>query len=248
MKRMVFSAAGLVVLAGGISAQAAVLGGTFATDGNGANAVVSLSSISFSPATNNLQVTASTFTYNSGTLAVGTLGTISSITTSVPISSFMTFNGTPLNFTLTGLGPGDTTDPHNCSSATSVGASCSLILPGGVVSPIVLTFSSGGTNVGLHVFGTVTDGTQTANWQGDLTTSLTGPLTTPLVPSFFSATSHPLDIFNYFVANPTGAITSSNQGTFSATLAPVPEPATLGMGLAGLLLTAIGMVSRRRRS
>jgi len=228
------------------SAQAAILGGTFATDGNGANAIVSLSNIQFSPTTNNLKVTSSTFTYNSGSLTVGTIGTIGTLSFPLPDLNFIGFNGTPLNFTLTGVGPGDTLDPHNCSNATSTGQSCSLLLPGNVVSPIVLTWSSGGTNVGLHIFGTVTDGTQTATWQGDLTTSLTGALQPPLVSSFFSSTSHPQDVFAYFNANPNGNITSSNQGTFSATM--VPEPGTLSMGLGGLGMTLFGMWLRRRRS
>ena len=64
---------------------------------------------------------------------------------------------------------------------------------------------------------------------------------TPVNPSFFSATSHPQDLFNYFQANPTGTVTTSFSGTFSVsgTVSTTPEPATLG--LAGFALTLLGI-------
>ncbi len=237
----------LLLVLGALSAQAATLGGNFSADGNGANAIVSLSNIIFSPSTNNWRVTSSSFTYTSGSLNVGDIGTLKNLQFPLPIDQWMTFNGKPLDFVLTGVGPGDTTDPNNCSTATSAGKSCSLLLAGGLgVSPVVLTWTAGGTSVSLHVFGTVTDGTQTAAWQADLNTTLTGPLNSVTNPSFNSATSHPIDLFNFFTANPNGTVTSSYSGTVSAQVSAIPEPASLGLVGSALLLA--GVVLRRRRA
>src|SRR5262249_45824611 len=146
---------GMTILLAACTAHATVIG-NFATDGNGTTVTVSLTSLVFGP-TPNLRVASSSLTYDGATpLPVGDTGTIANIGAVPPsINMFMTFAGTPLNFILDGLGPGDLTDPHDCSTATSNGKSCSLLLPGGVVSPVVLTFDNNGTDATLNVFGRV---------------------------------------------------------------------------------------------
>ena len=64
-------AAGIITA---MAAHATVVGG-FATDGNGTNATLTTTGLTFGSAPN-LQVTSSNLTYAGGSLAVGTLGTI----------------------------------------------------------------------------------------------------------------------------------------------------------------------------
>jgi hypothetical protein len=154
----------------------------------------------------------------------------------------MTFNGTPqsdLHFTLVGLGPGDLTDPHNCSTAISNGESCSLLLPGNIVSPVILTFDNGGTDATINMFGTVTDSTgNVSNWTGHIGATLTANLNLITSPAGGAVEPTPVNIFNYFNSNPNGAIVTSWSGTFVATA--VPEPGTtMSMGLGLVLLSLV---------
>jgi len=226
-----------------LAAHATVIG-NFATDGNGTTVTVSLTSLMFGPSPN-LRVASSNLTYDGGSpLAVGTVGTIANIGTSFPIDFFMTFNSTPLDFTLTGVGPGDLTDAHDCSTATSNGRSCSLLLANGTVSPVVLTFDNNGTDATLNVFGTVTDGSGVvSSWTGHLGATLTAPLNAITAPPGSMVPPTPVNIFNYFQANPTGAIVTSHSDTFAVT---VPEPDTLITLSTGLGLTLLSLIRRRR--
>jgi hypothetical protein len=234
----------LVVTVAAFAAHATVIG-NFATDGNGTTVTVSLTSLSFGPSPN-LRVASSNLTYDGGTLLpVGDTGTIANIGTVFPIVSFMTFAGTPLNFTLLGVGPGDLTDPHDCSAATSNGKSCSILLAPGVVSPVVLTFDNGGTDATLNVFGTVTDGSGvTSNWQGHLGATLTANLNAITSPSGPAVPPTPINIAAYFASTPSGAIITSHSDTFAAT--PVPEPDTMISLGAGIGLTLLSRLRRRR--
>src|SRR5689334_5230557 len=175
-----------------VAAHAAV-SGSFAFDGNGTNVTVSLASLVFAGGFD-VKVTSSGLTYGAGIpLTAGTLGNVQNIGSSFPIDFFMTFNGTPLDFKLTGIGPGDLTDPHDCSAATSNGQSCSLLLnsppfPPGTVSPVILTYNNGTTDAVVHLNGTVTDGSGvTSFWTGQLSATLTAPLnqitTNPVGPN-----------------------------------------------------------------
>lgn len=227
---------GMTMLVAACTAHAVVMG-NFATDGNGTTVTVSLTSLIFGPAPN-LKVSSSGLTYDGGILLpVGDTGTIANIIGTAFPPVFMTFNATPLVFSLLGVGPGDLTDPHDCSTATSNGQSCSLLLAPGVVSPVVLTFDNNGTDATLNVFGTVTDGSGiTSNWSGHLGATLTAPLNLITTPAGGAVNPTPVNIFNYFNSNPTGAIVTSHSDTFFAT--PVPEPGTtMSMGL-GLVLAA----------
>jgi hypothetical protein len=242
-----FFALAIAALSSVSLASAAVMG-SFKTDGDGTDLTITLTSITFA-APPNLRVTSSTLTYDSGTpLVAGTLGTFSDAS-SLPVDPFMTFQGTPLDFTLLGFVPGDTTDPNDCSGAVTNGASCSILLAPGFVSPVVLTFLGGQTIASLGLFGTVTDGSGvTSDWTGSLSTTLNGDLSQYTSNPNASGAATPVNIAAYFMQNPGGAFTSSNSGTFSAAIiSPTPEPSTWALMFGGLLVGA-GVVSRRKRS
>lgn len=225
-----------------MAAHGAVVGG-FSTDGNGTTATVSATGLTFG-APPNLKVTSSTLTYAGGSLAVGTTGAIANIGMTFPIPNFMTFNGTPLNFTLTSIGPGSANT--DCSTANANGLSCSIPLGGGLVSPIILTYDNGATDAALHLAGTVTDGSgAVSSWTGTLGTTLTGDLSTYTNPSV-TGQATPANIALFFQNHPTGSITSSHSDTFNVQFSSVPEPSTLPLlALGGVL---VGLVARRRRT
>jgi len=216
--------------------------GTFTSDGNGTDTTITLTSISFGPSPN-IVVVNSTLTYDGGTLAVGTDGTIMAAS-SIPLDDFITFLGTDLDFTLTGLGPGDSSDPNNCSAATSVGKSCSILLAPGVVSPVVLTYiSSSQTVASLNLTGTVTDSSGVISaWSGTLQTTLTGDLSNYTGNPTVTGNATPQNIEAYFANHPGGDIMSSNSGSFTVTL--TPEPSTWALML-GSLLSGVALLRRK---
>jgi len=253
LKTLLFAPLAIAMLFAASNASAAVTGG-FGTDGTGVSAdtTLTLTSISFGP-NPNLTVTSSSLFYGVGSsipLAIGTLGDIADAS-SVPLDDFITFAGTPLDFTLTGLGPGSTNT--NCAGLSNFGT-CSIPLGGGFISPVVLELLNGTTVASLTVFGTVTDGTGvTSNWSGTLSASLTQPLNTgnpiltnPIDPLSGMEAPTPGDIEAYFAAVPTGSITSPHEDTFTVSLAPpIPEPSTWSLMLGGLL-TGAGALLRKR--
>jgi hypothetical protein len=221
------------------SAAHAIVTGSFAFDGNGTQVTVSLASLTFAGG-NDTKVTTTGLTYGAGILLpLGNLGNIQNIGSSFPIDFFMTENGTPLDFKLLGLGPGDLVDPHDCSTATSNGQSCSLLLnsppfPANTVSPVILTFNNNTTNAVVHMNGTVTDGSGiTSFWTGQLSATLTAPLDQITSnPQAGSVAPTPQNIAAYFAANPNGDVITSFSGTITASAVPEPDSAMLlGAGL-----------------
>jgi hypothetical protein len=163
-------------------------------------------------------------TYSGGTLGPNVTGTILDLTTStpLPVSGFMTFSSTPLNFTLNNLGPGSSN--LSCGTLT-IGNSCSVAAD----SPFILTLLAGNqTAVSLSAFGTVTDGAGVSNWSGAFTTQ---------VPNMT-----PAQIQTTFLTNPNAFINDTYSSGFVVTA--VPEPATLTLFGTGLL----AVVRKRRRS
>jgi hypothetical protein len=135
----------------------------------------------------------------------------------------------------------------NCATANANGLSCSVFAG----SPIILTYSSGNTFVGLAVNGKASD-----TGVGGLATgsSYMGGFSqfyTSLLPDGSAPT--PANIQHYFcptlVCQPSDftsgkSITSSQSGTFTATL--VPEPSTLLLGSIGFLAIIVGKLKYRR--
>jgi hypothetical protein len=244
-RKLLFAPLAIATLFAASNASASVTGG-FATDGTGTNAniTITLTGISFGP-NPNLQVTASTLTYGSGTLlAVNTLGDIANAdAASLPLDSFMTFAGTPLDFTLIGVGPGSSNT--DCAGLANFGT-CSIPLGPGVDSPVVLELSNNDTIASLTVFGTVTDGTGVKSvWSGTLSATLTQPLSAYTSPSAPNEPSTPGNIEAYFMANPQGSITTSHGDTFNATI--TPEPASWAL-LFGGLLTGVALIRKRAKA
>jgi len=252
-KNLLFAPLAVAILFAASNASAGVTGG-FGTDGTGSNGdtTLTLTSISFGPSTN-LLVTSSSLSYGVGSLIalpIGTLGDIANAS-ALPLDDFITFAGTPLDFTLTGLGPGSTNT--DCADLANF-QTCSIPLGGGFISPVVLELQNGTTVASLTVFGTVTDGTGvTSNWSGTLSASLTQDLnagnpvlTNPVDPLTGMEAPTPGNIEAYFAADPGGSITSPHEDTFSVVLpAAIPEPTTWSLMLGGLL-TGVGAILRKR--
>jgi hypothetical protein len=223
----------------GSTASAAVIGDLVFNSAD-EEVYVSLSSIDWGPrntpptadTTGIINTTAgTTLTYSGGSVGIGETGTIKDLVLTgppiIPNVGFITFASHPgLSLDLLGLGPGSSNT--NCGATTSTGDSCSLALPGGAVSPFVLTRIGNRSTVTLGVFGTATDSSGAVTpWNGTFTTQIN---------------MTPGQIASFFAANPTGEISSS----YSAEVSVVPEPTTFL--LMGLGLIAIGGVRRKLRS
>jgi len=161
-------------------------------------------------------------TYSGGTLLPGVTGSILSLSSggSTPVDSFMTFQGTTLDFVLDGFVTPSTTNGLNCSSTTT-GQTC-VVFNG---SPFLLTNLGSDTGVSLTAFGTVTDGLVVTEWAGSFTTQLN------LTPGAIQTTE-----------NGGGSILSTESGQFNVT----PEPASWTMMAGGLI--ALAMAAKRRQT
>jgi len=187
-----------------------------------------------------------TLTFAGGTLANGQPIDINGgnpiMPTSLPVMA--TFPSTPnLSVTLDTFGPGSSNT--NCAGLTT-GESCSISLGGGLVSPIILTYTGPGTegasalDVGttaiLDVSGTATD-------DGGATTSLFG--------GHFSASladDTPAELETLFSTNPSASFTTTTSGSFVAVAgSAVPEPRAISfIGLACLFMGIV--IAKRRKS
>jgi len=188
-----------------------------------------------------------TLTFAGGSLSTGQPVDINGGAAITPASLLLgvpiTFPSTPtLSITLTSFGP---SSPNtNCSGLTT-GESCSPSLGGGLVSPIILTYTGPGTegagplDVGttaiLNVSGTATD-------NGGATTSLFG--------GHFSASlasDTPEELAALFSTEPGASFTTTTAGSFVAVASQVPEPRVVSLlAFAGLLMGFV--VAKRRKS
>jgi hypothetical protein len=160
-----------------------------------------------------------------GTLLPGAIGNILdlSIVNPFPFDQFMTFAGKPLDFVLTGLGPGVANT--NCALTDAGGINCSVAAG----SPFILSNAGpGNTGVALKAFGTITDNGVTSNWNGSFTTQLTQ-----------SAVS----IQNTETTG--GSIGSSQSAQFTVTVAGVPEPSSIFLGSLGIVMLLVGTRFRK---
>lgn len=164
-------------------------------------------------------------TYSGGALTSGT-GTIKNLTLGGggSVDMFMTFNSTPLDFILNGLGPGESTV---CSGSIGLNQTCSP-----ANSPFILTNLGANTGVSLTAFGTANDGTPGSSaWTGAFTTQLAGVTLAQVLAT---------------IGTPGGSITSTHSASFTVSSATIPEPATLSMMGVGLL--GLGLLRRRKKS
>jgi hypothetical protein len=167
---------------------------------------------------------------------------------SIGEADFLTFsNDANLVFSLGSL---FTYTNTNCAALTS-GDSC-VVFSG---SPLLLTCIGGSpstpgcvggeTVVSLTITGTVTDGSGTpSTYIGGFSQTLSTPLPNGTAPT-------PVDIQSYFcpggVCSTTASITSSQSGSFTATLgSTTPEPSSMVMLLMGGGLIAIALHRRRQ--
>ena len=162
-------------------------------------------------------------TYSGGTLGPGVVGDIMNLVAGGgAIDHFMTFQGTTLDFVLTGLGPGSLNT--NCAGL-GIGQSCSA----SAGSPFVLTNLGAITLVSLTANGTIDDGGVTGLWSGGFTTQALA--TTAAIQAVLQAG---------------GSVSSTDSGQFDVTSSPsVPEPSTISLLMAGAGLLIFGLKPRK---
>lgn len=216
-KKQIYLLAAMGLFGISSSAMASVIGNLNEANCAGGGVTVSATSIVWSPVgtvagTGCINTGIGTnLTYSGGSLLPGATGNIQNLTAGGGVvDSFMTFQGTTLDFVLTGLGPGSA--DTNCA-LSAINPVCS-VAPG---SPFILTFISANvTEIGLGANGTVTDGGVTSTWFGSFTTQLN-----------LSGTSIQNTELNG------GSISSTQSAQF--TVSTVPEPGTVSMFLLGSL-------------
>ena len=227
-KKQIYLLAAIGLLGISSSATASVIGSLNVANCAGGGVTVSSTNIVWSPV-GTVAGTGCTdtgigtnLTYSGGTLGPGDPGNIKNLTSGGgSVDNFMTFQGTTLDFVLTGLGPGSANT--NCA-LSALNPVCSVAAG----SPFILTFISANvTAIGLGANGTVTDGGVTSNWFGSFTTQLN-----------LSGTA----IQSTELAG--GSIASAHSGQFS--VSAVPEPGTVSMFLLGGL-TLLGIGRKRFR-
>lgn len=203
---------------------------------------------------NSVTVSATTLVWNGTAIVAGgssamygltdstliTPGTVVDLTNlppaSLPDSGFMTIPTDGINYTLTVIGPGSSNT--NCSAGP-----CSVFAG----NPIILTAASNGTTATLNLSGTVSDGHSSDNWAGFFDQTITflpgeagfnggNPVNNPT----------PLQVQEYFQANPAATLTEGYDGSATVSVVGTPEPSTIGMMFLGGGLILAGL--RRRKS
>jgi hypothetical protein len=163
--------------------------------------------------------------YSGGPIPNGDAGNIKNLVLGVTSGDqFLTFNGTALDFVLTGFTSPTPTNGTNCSGLTS---NQSCIVSAG--SPFLLTNNGTGTAITLTANGTVLDGT-TANWSLFFTTQL-------------SQSALAIQDLILGIGETAGGIGVT---TYSGELTVTPEPGTVSMFLiGGVALLGIGRRLRK---
>jgi hypothetical protein len=196
-------------------AAADAVGNFNITKCNGGSVTFTATTITFSPSGTvsgtgcDLTGQGTAVSYSGGTLGSGVMGNVKNITYN-PLSTtdqFLTFQGTSLDFVLTGLGPGVAN-----TDCTHVATPCSIV--GG--NPLILSTSGGFTALSLNMNGTITDGGTTNLWSGVLGAQWAGISPASLQTTILGG----------------GSITTSNLffEPFQITSSPtpqVPEPCSL---------------------
>jgi hypothetical protein len=227
MKTKLWILAGIALCGFAGNAMATPMGTLNIANCSGGGITVSATTIVFTPATGGgtggcIDTGLGTaLTYSGGSLGGGIVGNILNLTAGGgAVNNFMTFTGTPLDFTLTGLGPASSTP---CSGAITLNQTCSA--PG---SPFVLTDLGANTGISLTATGTASDGVgPSSNWTGAFTSQITGETIAQILNTISTG----------------GSIQSTHSASFSVT--SVPEPMTLSMMGIGLL--GLGLIARRRK-
>lgn len=222
------------------SASAATIGQLSIGNCSGGGVTVTISLIDWLPASQCLQAGIPTLV-TSGmppfTITNTSYGTINDITPpSTGFTGFMTFGGIGgIALDLVAVGPGTLPD---CSSNPGLNNSCSILLPGPLLSPFVLMQSDTGSFVTLSAHGTTLDTSDgiTSYWNGAFTT----PLNSGTVGGVYFDYS-PAGISTRILGG--GSITSTYSGTFNITA--VPEPVSLALIGGGLI--ALAAMKRRKR-
>jgi len=141
-------------------------------------------------------------------------------------------------FDLVQVNPGGTPQGalNNCAGVTAIGVSCSPLLTGGQISPFVLTYRGGYTDVSLGMILNGRDSSGGTLFQGGFTTQVT---TRPSAGGDIQLTPSEIQSF----INGGGVITNTYSATFTGSA--IPEPAAFVLLGSGLVLIAVGMRKRK---
>ena len=204
-----------------------------AAPGGLSGVTISATSITWDPAT--LGGTAGCFvtgsptsiTSTQPTVLSGQMGNILNLTAGGgAVNDFITFNGTTLDFVLTGFGA---TGALSTACDSTVGDSCIVA----VGSPFELRNTTGGVTLDFTVLGSITDGGVLSTWSGLFTSQIAGQTTLGIQNEILGIGEPPMSISS----------TYSMSLNIAPTVVPTPEPALVSM----LLLAGAGLIGIERK-
>lgn len=151
------------------------------------------------------------------TLGPGVFGNILDLTSGGgAVPGFMTIGSVSFNLDANGFGPG-VANTACANSFNGADPACSVIAG----SPFILAPTAGGTSISLVAHGTATDASgDVSRWSGFFTTQISNATPFAVQQLFFTQ----------------GSISSSYSGAFD--IVAIPEPVTLGLIGAGLIVLA----------